>query len=289
MNWSRAKTILIVVFLIADIFLFSVTYKGSIETTNTNSISQVVMHLEKQGIKIESIIPDKGISCPLLNVKYKYFDENEALNTFFYSAQNIDIKRDDFRTVMNNDGIFLEMKNNGELFYLNKNMTEEEDEVLNEKQALNKMEEFLDKLDINLNELYSSHKTVEDGHVKMKYTQGYKNMFLDNTYMEIKASNKGVTYLKMLWFESIKSGKTKKDVISPVKVLMKLSEVFKDNEKTVTVEEISQGYLFGLNIEQVKEFDVKTVEEGAAIPVWRIKTDMGYIYINAYNGAVENN
>ena len=289
MNWSRAKTILIVVFLIADIFLFHVTYKGNVETTNTNSKSEIAMHLKEQGIKIESIIPDKGISCSLLSVKYKYFDENEALKTFFDSAQNVDIKRDDLKTVINSDGKLLEMKNNGEVLYLDKSMTKAEGEVLNERQALNKVEEFLDKLNININELYSSSKIVEDGYIKMKYTQGYKNMFLDNTYIEIKASNKGVTYLKMLWFESIKNGKTKKEVISPAKALMKLSEVFGDTEKTLTVEEISQGYLFSFNIEQVEKFGVKTVEEGTAIPVWRIKTNMDYIYINAYNGTVENN
>lgn len=289
MNWSRAKTILIIVFLIADIFLFYVTYSGSIETTDIKSISEVALHLEKQGIQIKGTIPAKGISCPLLNVKYKYFDEKEVSKIFFDSAENVNIKRDDYKTSMDGNGISLEMKNNGELFYLNRNVTASRDEVIDEKQALKNIEEFLNKLNINLNEVYTSSKTSEDGYVKVGYTQGYKNMFLDNTYVEIKASNKGVAYLKMLWFESVKNGKTIKDVISPIDALMKLSEIFRDNEKTITVQEMSQGYLFDLNIKQVKEFDVETVEEGTAIPVWRIKTDVGYIYINAYNGTVENN
>lgn len=292
MNWSKAKTILIVVFLIADIFLFYETYTtgnmGSKRIADRKNMAQVVEHLEEQGIEIKDSIPAKSLPCPLLYVKSKYFHESEALNIFFDSKEDVDIKLYEQKIVMDNDEAYLEMKNNGELFYLNKKIIPIEDKVINEKLALKYLEDFLKKLNINENEIYDSNKTLGAGYIKMAYSQGYKNMFLDNTYLEIKASDKGVSYIKMLWFESVKAGKTKKEAISPVKALMILSEILKNKDRTV-IEEISQGYLFSLDMKQVKELDVKIIEEGTAIPVWRIKTDLGYIYINAYNGTVEKN
>lgn len=290
MNWSRAKTILIIVFLIVDIFLFYQTYTGKIGNkivADKRSTDQVVEYLEKQDILIKGSIPTKSISCSLLTVKYKYFDRSHALDIFFDSMENVDFSQDNSKVVMENDEVYLEMKNNGEILYKNKNITL--GDVIDEGQSLKNIEKFLKKLNITDNEIFAVNKTKEKGCIKVKYSQGFKDMFIDNAILEIKATNKGVVSMKMLWFESIRIGKTKKEVIPPIKALMKLSEVFKDINKTVTVEEISQGYYFNTNIENVKEFDIKTVEEGTAIPVWRIKTDMGYIYINAYNGTVEKN
>ena len=292
MNWSRAKTILIIVFLIVDIFLFYQTYTveiGNKIVTDKRSIDQVVEYLGKQDIKIKCSIPTKSISSSLLTVKYKYFDKSDALNIFFDSMENVDFNQDDNKFLMENDVVYLEIKNNGEILYTNRNANLGEKEVIDEIQSLKNAEKFLRKLNIIDNEIFVLDKTIEDNYVKLKYSQGFKDMFIDDAILEIKATNKGIAYMKMLWFESIRIGKTKKEVIPPIKALMKLPEIFRDVHRTVTVEEISQGYYFNTNIENVKEFDIKTVEEGTAIPVWRIKTNMGYIYINAYNGTVEKN
>ncbi|MCK9218106.1 MAG: two-component system regulatory protein YycI, partial [Firmicutes bacterium] len=131
------------------------------------------------------------------------------------------------------------------------------------------------------------NKVIEDNSINIMYNQVYKNQFIDKTFLDMKVTNNGVAYMKMLWFESIENGKTKNEVIPPTKALLKLSEFYREMEGTIIVEDISQGYYFGSKIEQ--PFDVQSVEEGTAIPVWRISTNMGKIYINAYNGTIEEN
>ena len=290
MNWSKAKTILIIVFLIADIFLFYVTYTGDISNNGIigkNSMAQIIEHLENQGILVKSFIPSKGNPSPLLYVKYKLLNKEEAKEIFFDLDDNIIVKENEQKISMESSKILLEMLSNGDIFYLNKSLNNKDDGNIDEAQAQKNIDEFLKLLDIDQNDAIVVNKVIEDNSIIIRYNQSYKNQFIDNTYLEIKTTNKGVAYVKMLWFESVKNGKTKNEVISPIKALMKLSELYRQVERTVTVEDISQGYYFRFNIEQA--FDVKSVEEGTAIPVWRIKTDLGNIYINAYNGTVEEN
>ena len=292
MNWSRAKTILIVVFLVVDAFLFYQTYTGKIGNrvvTDKRSIDQIVDYLGKQDINIKSSIPTKDISSPLLTVKYKYFDKGDALDIFFDSRDDAVFEKGKDKYIIRDSNITFQMKNNGESLYTNKNKVLKNGERLDQNIAEKNIERFLKKLKIVDSEIFTVKKEVKDDCIKVEYYQGIKNMFIDNTILEIEATNKGITYMKMLWFESIIMGKTKKEVIPAIKALIKLSEVFRDIDNTVIVEDISQGYYFNLDIENVKEFDIKAIEEGTAIPVWKVKTNMGYIYINAYNGTVEKN
>ncbi len=287
MNWSKAKSILIIMFLIADVFLFYVTYSDDIiGRQNKDNTMQVLEYLKNQDIIIKGKIPNKGTPAPLLNVKYKLLKEEEAREIFFDSKERISIKNNKEGTSMESSKAFLEIMSSGDLFYLNKSLSNKEaNRSLDEAMAKKNIEEFLELLDIDLNDTIIIKKNVVDNNLNIKYNQTYKGQFIDNSYLEIRACNSGVSYMKMLWFESVESGKTKKEVISPIKALMKLSELYREMENTIRVEDISQGYYFGSG----GPFDIKQIEEGTAIAVWRLKTDLGIIYINAYNGNVEEN
>lgn len=290
MNWSKAKTILIIVFLIADIFLFYELYSGALGSRlimDKENTKEVIKYLEKQGISVKSSIPKPSSSRATLTVKYKYFDKQYALENFFDSPDVVAIHTQDDRIVMEDEKIYVEINKNGEFIYTNKALMQDGEAPFDEKQALNKIEAFLKKIGIGEKDRYNESKTIEKGYLGIYFSQAYKDTFLDKSYLEIQATNKGVIYIKMLWFETVNNGKAKKEIIPPIKALMKLSELYKDSEHNVTVSDIGLGYYFNTDLEQVKELDVKAVEEGTAILVWRVKTDMGDIYINAYNGIVE--
>lgn len=290
MNWSKAKTILIIIFLIADIFLFYELYSGTLGSRiimDKENTKEVINYLEKQGISVRSAIPKPGSSRATLTVKYKYFDKHYALENFFNSPAVVAVHTKDDRIVMEDEKIYVEINKNGEFIYTNKALMQDGEAPIDEKQALNKIEAFLKKIGIGEKDKYNESKAVEKGYLGMYFSQAYKDTFLDKSYLEIQATNNGVIYMKMLWFETVNNGKAKKEIMPPIKALMKLSELHKDNEQNVTVSDIRLGYYFNTDIEQVKELDVKAVEEGTAIPVWRVKTDVGDIYINAYNGIVE--
>lgn len=289
MNWSKAKTILIIIFLIADVFLFYVTYTGDIRSighNNKENTLKIIEHLQKQGIIVKGTIPSKGNPAPLLYVKYKSLSKEEGRRIFFDSHEAVRINEKSDKIKFESNDALLELGMEGQILYYN-NSIDEGGENVDEELAQKNIEDFLLALDINKSDLIEIKKEKTKSYIKVNYSQSYKNQFIDNTHLEIKATDNSIIYAKLLWFDSIKNGKTKNEVIAPVKALMKLSEIYRDEDTTVTVEEINQGFLFNIGAHQA--FDVASVEEGTAMPVWRIKTDMGNIYINAYNGTVEGN
>ncbi len=288
MNWSKAKTILIVVFLIADIFLFYVSYGvDMVNNVGEEDIAKVLDYLKSHNITVKGPIPSKGNPASLLYVKYKTLDIEEAREIFFDSADNIAIKESERKILMENDTILLELHNNGEIFYLDKRLNKKDNEAVDEGKITKSVDSFLKLLNIDLNQATLVKKIVKANYVNLRYNQNYKNRFIDKTYLEIKAVDEGISYAKILWFESVQNGKTKNEVISPIKALLKLAELYGIENNEVSVDEIIQGYYFSNSME--KTFGVRTVMEGNAVPVWRIKTNVGNVYINGYNGTVEEN
>ncbi|NLN48647.1 MAG: hypothetical protein GX154_06080 [Clostridiales bacterium] len=287
MNWSKAKTILIIVFLIADIFLFYVSFGNDIINTGEEDIAKVLEYLKSHNITIKGTIPGKGNPASLLYVKYKVFGIEEAKEVFFNSDDNIIVKESEEKVLLENDVILLELHSNGEIFYLDKRLNNKGNIAADEGKVSKNIESFLRLLNINLDEAVMIKKDAKDNYIKLKYIQSYKNRFLDKTYVEIKALDDGISYAKVLWFESVENGKTKNEVISPIKALLKLSELYGDENAEVIVDEVTQGYYFSYSME--KTFEVRSVIEGNAIPVWRITTNVGNVYINGYNGTVEEN
>jgi len=286
MNWSKAKTILIVVFLLADIFLFHVSYSGNLgNSSEKDNVIQVLEYLKNRDIIVKSLIPNKGNPSTQIYVKYKMLNPEEAIESFFNSDTNVFIREDENKITVENNHIAIEIFKNGEIIYLNKSIDNAGNSNLIEMQAERIIDDFLKSINIDRDDTIIINKVIEDNSINIMYNQVYKNQFIDKTFLDMKVTNNGVAYMKMLWFESIENGKTKNEVIPPTKALLKLAELYKDMEGTITVEDISQGYYFSSNIEQ--PFSIKFVKEGTAIPVWRIKTNLGKIYINAYNGTIE--
>lgn len=301
MNWSRAKTILIVLFLIADIFLLYELYPGFLGNNrmiDDENTKEVMKYLEKQGIYVRCLIPKASSPKAPLTVKYKYFDSQFALKNFFHAPDEVAIKNYEDRQTMEDESIYIEMHKNGEFIYTNKILMENKAEEVDEKAALKSIESFLKKLGIEAKDLYDITQNTDRNYVKLNCSQGYKDTFLDQSYLEVMATNDGVAYLKMLWFEIENNGKNKNEIIDPMRALIKLADKLaqqpeengnEEDDNVINIYDISLGYYFDMDLKQVEEFDIVEVEEGTAIPSWRIKTDEGNIYINAYNGTVEKN
>jgi len=290
LNWSKAKTILIIVFLIADIFLFYELYSGVIRSRNSiddQKVQEVMDLLQSKGVFINCTIPKANGSKKSLSIKCKSIDTQFALEKFFEDPQKALIHNYDDKTVIEDEGIYVEINKMGELIYKNKLLMENQPEVVDEKIALSKIEEFYNIIGIKNNEIYDSKKNIEGNYLEMYCSQGYKNTFIDRTYIEVKATNSGVAYMKILWFEIEDNDKNKNNIIHPLRALLELSELYEGYDGNIIINEISLGYYFNTDMEEVKEFDMTEVKEGKAIPAWKISTSMGDIYINAYNGTVE--
>lgn len=289
MDWSRAKTILIIVFLVADIFLgyqYINQNQQSAPTITQESINETVDYLKKQNIFVQGTIPNKAIQMPNIKVKYKSFHTDEIINMFFANNDNapsVTVGKENL--IIENDKIQVQIKKDKELYYLNKTIKGQKGEI-DEVKCKKIAENFLGQVGIYGATTEAARKSTTDGYMMVSGVQRYKGLFVDGTQIEMMVNEEGIYKATLLWFGDVKPNESKtKPVISALKALEMASKIYTDKYENVNIFEIKQGYYFGTN--ELEQFDLRMIEEGTAVPVWRIKADKATIFINAYNGQLE--
>jgi regulatory protein YycI of two-component signal transduction system YycFG len=90
MDWAKAKTILIAVFMAINIFLgyrIIDASTGSIGYVDSEKIKLVTNYLAEKNITVKGHIPTKKVDMPSITVKYKLFDKERIARSFFSSEK----------------------------------------------------------------------------------------------------------------------------------------------------------------------------------------------------------
>ena len=286
MDWAKAKTILIAVFLAINIFLgyrIIAASPGSIGYVDEEKIKLVTDYLSEKNITVKGQVPVKKTDMPSITVKYKLFKKEDIVGSFF-SPEEMAAESTEGSTVkLKGKDIEVSIKDNRELYYTDSSIKPAA--AIDEKACKDSIKEFLGRLgmkdDANL-------RVVEnlEGYKRFIYGQSYKGVDIYNSIMEFYVNDAGIYIANIVWFETIRQEGKKTDVISPVIALLYLPEYYENSiVSSKEVLEIQQGYYFGTGANG--QVDVSKVAEGTAFPVWKIATDTDIIYINAYNEKVE--
>lgn len=287
MDWAKAKTILIVAFLVINIFLAYMIFEGGtgyIDYVDGEKVKLITDYLAQKNIKVTGQVPKRMMDMTSITVKYKLFEKEDIRKSFFSTEENIEELVNDGTVKLRGNNLEIGIKDNRELLYTDssiKPMTE-----ANEKVCKGKIEEFLKRLGMRND---ANIRMVEDieGYKKFTYRQSFRGMAVYNSIMEFYVNDYGVHKAKIIWFETMKQAGKMLNVISPEIALLALPKLYEDSmESELKVLEIQQGYYFGTGANG--QVDVSEVVEGTAFPVWKITTDRDIIYINGYNEKVES-
>lgn len=288
MDWARAKTILIVVFLAIDIFLGYMiigTRNGNTVYIDSQKIQEVTDYLTGKGIEIKGEIPQKKTDMPSITVKYKLFNKKEITEKILSASDEIkEIYTDSFLTMETKD-VQIQLKNGREFNYLNKAIKPVFSEI-DEKQCKKNIDSFIQKLGIENSGMDIVSIEEENGYAKYVYRQKYRGYVIYNSRMEYYVNDNGISKANIVWFNTINQASKNGVVVSPLDALLTMYDHYKEDiDGGFAVLGIEQGYYFGTGAE--KKLDTSKIEEGTAFPVWRINTNRGLIYINAYNKIIE--
>jgi len=286
MDWAKAKTILIAVFLVINIF-FGYKIIGSrtdsIGYVDDDKIKHVINYLAEKNINIKCQVPAKKIDMPSITVKYKLFSKEAIAESFFSPNEMIAELEEGSIVKLGGKDIEFSIRDSRELCYTDNSVKPMA--IIDEKICRNNIKEFLGRLGMKDD---AESRLVEDikGYKRFVYGQSYKGAAIYNSVMEFYVNDTGVYRVKLVWFETIRQAGKNRDVVSPVVPLLYLREYYKNSIAADTgVLEIQQGYYFGTGASG--KVDVSKVVEGTAFPVWKIVTDRDIFYINAYNEKVE--
>ncbi|HZX21712.1 MAG TPA: two-component system regulatory protein YycI [Clostridia bacterium] len=299
MDWSKAKNLLIVAFILTNIFLIynilGETFRQSrAQVVNNKYSGNVEQYLNDNGISLDTSIPEEMVSLPMLVVKYKNFDSDKMAKMFLgkdYSkdteTQGSDsLKREIFEK--NNKELIIE--GNKRLAYRNKNIRDEgQSYTLNEKTVIKMGGDFLKqyklmKDDIELDQIYYGiEEHISDKPVyKLVYNQTYKNKFLGESYIYVYINHNGVVAAEAMLLEYEKTQQQRKKIISATEALMRaMNTILQENESPIFIKEIEVGYYFSPT--SYTESDWKGIDSGTASPSWRITIHNGKTYfVEAY-------
>lgn len=193
MDWNKSKTILIISFIIANIFLFSVVYDYTILGNNYEAIDnefiQIVKdELKQKNINVQCKIPKDLYSLPLLEVEYKTISIDDTIVKNFL-GNNFEVI-EDLKKYKNKDGKILEIKNNKQLVY---NLRNPILQANYEKDILEKqLQIFLKEKNIQIEGFYKSREYQYNGIYVMIFNEKYDKYFIENTYIKIYFDKNGI-------------------------------------------------------------------------------------------------
>lgn len=290
MDWSKAKNILIIAFIVTNILLVfhlgrDVYFGGDIQIISDKYIQAVENHLNENGIKVKGELPKEILSMPVLMVKYKSVEPELIAkqllgDSYKRTAEGVYEAKDKILIVQGNKKITF------------KNFTSEAaDYVLDEAEAEKIASAFLKEhglYDHNLvmeQVYYGVVREFDDAPLyKLVYHQTYNGKFLGESYVNVYVNYRGVVGMESLLLETESNLESKKKIIPATEaVLRKMNDIIKDNQGEILITNIEVGYYF--NPAEIQDTDWEDIESGTAFPSWRIVLQNGKTY---YVEALDN-
>lgn len=253
MDWSKAKTYLIIAFAITNIFLiFSI---ASEHRTNPKkyffseeSLSNLEHLLSQKEIRLDAELPKKTPKMGLLEVGYE------------------EVLPEDYQALIDDFPDEVEILFGKQLRLMSARALER----FSAEEALSDASAFI--LKYGLAEDFTLRNTViQPDYIQIIYNAGYEDMFLEGSRMEFIYQKSGNFYMERTKLKVLKKSPKKRLTKTSVEAVMQASARISPGE---TIEEIQLGYYY----EEYNINPLSKMKTATAFPSWRIRTDSGQFY-----------
>lgn len=271
MDWSKAKNILIIAFVITNLILGYVLIdnRASENATSGGNFNSVKEKLSGKNIEIdpETEIPLGKPSLSKLNVEYQVYDTSEITNLFLENSYEENTYKDRYIYTSGDEKLIIS-DNNKKLIYTKKSEGEAEEKYLqlNEKKLNFLVNTFLDEKGFVGNDHKLFKYDFEDDTHILEYVQVYKGIYVEETRMKFEIDKTGVIRFERCWFNI--NGVENKVIVKEASNAL-ISLLSEDNIKDKTIKEISLCYYFDSQIQD--KIDSQNIMAGQAIPAWRVE------------------
>lgn len=270
MDWSKAKSILIIALLITNSILFGFNlynHNTTKDTTSSKSFAKETTNLLlEKGIKINSYIPKSRSKLPTLRVEFETYDAEDLNDKFFDNKANIENPSTDFSrinykkeliTIMNNRRMRYENSSNKKIYKIKK---------FSEAQTI--ANNFLLDNQFDTRDMEISHMSKSGKNYILNYSKTYDGIIIERSYTNFVINESGVVSMDRLWLNVTDKSEAEIYLMPASKALLTLLD---DNEfYNREITSIDECYYFDPE-EQGYVEDITKAEQGRAIPAWRIQ------------------
>lgn len=274
MDWSKAKNILIVAFVVINILMGYVLIVKDKEVDATNSpefIDQAVELLNKKDIKVHTEVPNISPELSALTVVYENMKPELLNKNFFNNKGYISSKSEELVEISLDDeniSIF-----NKKLITYESNTTEDKYPNLDEDDVVTIAKDFLIENGYKIKDLKLSFMKRVADYYYVEFSKVYNDIYLESAFTNIQIDSRGVIKMERMWLDVKDVGESLISISPAPKSILGLLSMKEVYGKTI--EDISLCYYFNPGKHDYIE-DPLEAKQGRAIPAWRIQFEDGY-------------
>lgn len=272
MDWSKAKSILIVALLITNLILLGVIVsrdKVSDPTTTVEFKKSVENMLREDEIYIKTEIPSEKSNLKPLIVEYEDLNISELYRSIF--GKEMDKNADLISFSDEIDGESIKIKKKKYFRYDNKK-DEKNYDLSSEDDAISIAEDFIKNLGFDGEDVSMSYIRQGDGEYHIKYSKEFEGNYVEKAYMDLKVDEVGVRFFERVWLNVLDKGESVINISSAPKSLLSL--LGREDLQGAEIIDISLSHYFDPEEHEYVEMP-KDPRKGKTIPAWRIQFEDG--------------
>ena len=274
MDWSKAKNVLIIAFVVINILMGYVLIVKDKEVDATNSpdfINQAIELLNRKEIKVHTNIPNinpklSALTVVFENMKPELINKNFFNNRGFISSTSeelVEVSLENENISILNKKLLIYESNSSEIKYPN----------LDEDDAISIAGNFLVDKGYDTEDLRISHMKRVGDYYYLEFSKVYNDIYLESSFTNIQIDNRGVIKMERMWLDVKEVGESLIAISPASKSILGLLSMKEVYGKDIT--DISLCYYFNPGKHDYIEEPLEA-KQGRAIPAWRILFEDGY-------------
>lgn len=281
LDWSKAKTILIVALLVVNLILASIyIIEKEREREYELSKSELIDKLSEKDILLNADIPNGESKLRELVVEYELYNANDINFDFFNGEGTINkINEDLFEVYMQNETVTVI---NGKLLIYEAEKTDSNQKSLYSSKidldnSLENAQEialnFLKDRGFRTDDMKITFSTVSEDGYYLLYSNTYGDNFVESSFTNFEIKDGKVFRMERTWLDVKNEGESILKTLPAKKALLEL--LMREEVYGKEIIDISICYYF--DPEKQDYFSrYKEVVEGKTIPAWRVQFSDGY-------------
>lgn len=268
MDWSKAKNILIIAFIITNIFLAYVLINSrNVEAPLVGDvfIEDVKSFLLEKNIKLSVEVPKNIPSLPLFSMKYETYDSKDIANRFLGEDYTTETIKGNIYYIYKDKRVAV--RNGNEIVYEDSSKNHKYNS-LNTQIAKDIADKFIKDKGFDFGDYSLSIAVYKDNAYYIEYTKMIDDYYFEKSYMKFTISLTGINKFERYWIESAEPyDSTRVTIMSAPRALLKLLTMEEAYGKTI--EDISICYYLDPQ-KYIGASDPGNTKGGKATPAWRI-------------------
>jgi regulatory protein YycI of two-component signal transduction system YycFG len=274
MDWSKAKTILIIALLITNIFLAYFLF-GDQEVGNAvldpEFLEETEELLGRNGIVLDAQVPTETQQLYNLTVEYEEMMPG-TINERFFGSQGA-INRNEGAVVEIHHGDEVITLINEKLMIYENSGAETGMPMEDLDQAVDLAKGFLEKRGYGTDDMGLSYWRKTERGYYLDFTKIFQDSYIELSYTVVIIEDGRIARMERTWLNTKEMEETDYKIVPAPKAILELLSMEDASNKTIT--DISLSYYFDPEKQDYLD-DYQQAKEGRAVPAWRVQFQDGY-------------